>query len=79
MLSTCPCFLDNCAQGDIILSFLPQASEGDIILVTCKAWFELAHECDFDVENIIAKKKIEVCNMEEYNFLVILFVRNLAY
>ena len=33
---------------------------------------ELAHEYDFDVENIIMKnRRFEVCNMEECNFLVI--------
>ena len=35
---------------------------------------ELAHEYDFDVQNIIAKnRKFEVCNMKECNFLVFLF------
>ena len=32
---------------------------------------ELAHEYDFDVDNIIAKnRKFEVCVVEECNFLV---------
>ena len=42
-----------------------------IKLVTCRAWFELAHEYDFAVENIITKnRKFEVCDVEKCNFLV---------
>ena len=40
---------------------------------------ELAHEYDFDMENIIAKnRKFEACNMEECNFCSLsLYIGNL--